>query len=325
MSKPVRHPKITLVMAIHNCEAYLEETFNSLPLADSDLFEVIAIVNGSTDKSLEIAKSCLTGKTHKVIETSVASAGYAVNYGVSLAHGQYIAIVDGDDISTPARFYDHYQHLEKHPEHTAVGGQCVLFDKTGHTFESNLFSEPAQIWMDSLFRVPLFLGAGMIRKSALQEIPYPHMPSTCDWWVLQQLLQRGHLMTNLPQISLKYRQHTQNVTKGFRSDSQLASEILGSAQLIMQASGLIANGVKLTDTELVLFNKVAQSSHKLFANVCQVHPDEIPAVDALFSKIEKQVGANQTFPTSSIAHHAFNKVSTKHIQWMLSSMQEQQP
>ena len=49
-------PKISIIIPVYNAENYLEECLQSISNQSFDDFEILAINDGSTDRSLEILK-----------------------------------------------------------------------------------------------------------------------------------------------------------------------------------------------------------------------------------------------------------------------------
>ncbi|MFS0822737.1 glycosyltransferase [Bacillus sp. 1P02SD] len=91
-------PKISIIVPIYNMERYLERCLNSLLSQTFTDFDVIAVDDGSTDRSLEILKN-YAKKDNRISVVSKPNGGVssARNKGISIANGQYIGFVDPDD------------------------------------------------------------------------------------------------------------------------------------------------------------------------------------------------------------------------------------
>lgn len=91
-------PMISIVMPIHNGEKYLEECLNSIIKQSLSSFELICVLNGSTDSSKDILdKYIVEDNRIKYIELSKGNAGYARNEGLNLVSGEYTLFLDCDD------------------------------------------------------------------------------------------------------------------------------------------------------------------------------------------------------------------------------------
>ena len=95
-------PKISVLMPIYNVERYLREAL--LSVADQTLrdIEILCINDGSTDDSRAIvAEFCKLDARFKLIDKPNSGYGASMNRGLAEAQGDYIAILEPDDIYEP--------------------------------------------------------------------------------------------------------------------------------------------------------------------------------------------------------------------------------
>ncbi len=90
--------KISVIIPVYNVEIYLEQCVKSVLNQSYENIEVIAINDGSTDKSAEILDllSKEDNRLH-VIHKENGGYGSAINAGLDFASGEYISIVESDD------------------------------------------------------------------------------------------------------------------------------------------------------------------------------------------------------------------------------------
>lgn len=86
-------PKYSIIIPVYNVEKYLKRTLDSVFNQTEQNFEVIIVNDGSTDKSIEIAKKYKV----KIIDTKHVSVSEARNIGVKHAKGDYLIFLDSDD------------------------------------------------------------------------------------------------------------------------------------------------------------------------------------------------------------------------------------
>lgn len=86
-------PKYSIIIPVYNVEKYLKRTLDSVFNQTEQNFEVIVVNDGSTDKSIEIAKKYKV----KIIDTKHVSVSEARNIGVKHAKGDYLIFLDSDD------------------------------------------------------------------------------------------------------------------------------------------------------------------------------------------------------------------------------------
>lgn len=90
--------KISIIMPVYNQAEFLEETFKSITRQTLKDIEVICVNDGSTDdtqKTLEALKERYP--FIKIYTTENQGSGFARNYGIQKATGEYIAFLDADD------------------------------------------------------------------------------------------------------------------------------------------------------------------------------------------------------------------------------------
>lgn len=91
--------KISVILPVFNEEKYIQTTLDSIFNQDFKDFEVIVIDDGSTDNTLKIVEEKFENSTisHKIIHQENKGVSSARNKGISLACGEYIVFLDGDD------------------------------------------------------------------------------------------------------------------------------------------------------------------------------------------------------------------------------------
>lgn len=122
-------PKLSVIIASYNHQDYIAETLRSLEEQTYQDFEIIIIDDGSTDRTVEVAKSAQSRAQIYTQENQGVVA--ARNRGVSLAKGRYICFVDSDDVVLPERFAKQVVLLEGEPELGLVFADALIIDSQG--------------------------------------------------------------------------------------------------------------------------------------------------------------------------------------------------
>ena len=95
-------PKVSILIPICNVERYLGECLDSVRGQTLANFEAICIDDGSTDSSPQIIERYAEGDPRfKVISKANSGYGDSMNMGLSQASGEYIAILESDDVLQP--------------------------------------------------------------------------------------------------------------------------------------------------------------------------------------------------------------------------------
>lgn len=263
-------PKITVLLPVYNCELYIQAAVESILNQTFSDFEFLIIDDASTDETVAILKK-INDSRIQLIEKPVNS-GYtnSLNYGLKIAKGEYIARMDGDDISYPERFAKQIAYLDAHPEVVVCG--------TNHKILGNvkmitlpLSNEAIKIGLLWGNRIPH--SSAMIRKKILEDYSIQYDTKTEpaeDYHMWIQLLAYGKLC-NLPELLLEYRVYSNQVSRK-RADEQKKSDIAAKFKML-QYLNIAWNSVEreflerqFGKTERIMFKDLEifkQIQHKL--------------------------------------------------------------
>jgi glycosyltransferase involved in cell wall biosynthesis len=98
----MKSPKVSVVIPAYNHERYVKAAVDSVLSQAGDDLELIVIDDGSTDRTGEIVKAIRDERLHYHRQTN-QDAYNAINHGLRLARGDYLAILNSDDVYVPGR------------------------------------------------------------------------------------------------------------------------------------------------------------------------------------------------------------------------------
>jgi len=100
-------PKVSIIVPAFNEENTIGETIESLRLVDypKELFEIVVINDGSTDKTAEVVRS-LNADGRLIFIDNQENKGKAarLNQGLEVASGEFVACTDADSLVAPDVF-----------------------------------------------------------------------------------------------------------------------------------------------------------------------------------------------------------------------------
>ena len=96
---------ISVVVPVYNAEPYLKECMDSVCSQTFHDLEIICVNDGSTDDSLQIL-SDYAARDSRIHVIDVPNGGYgqAMNIGMDVARGKYLAILEPDDYLPPRAY-----------------------------------------------------------------------------------------------------------------------------------------------------------------------------------------------------------------------------
>lgn len=98
INQNMESPLISVIVPVYNVQDYLERCVTSLLNQTYHNLEIILIDDGSTDDSLMLCKGLSEKDARiRILSQSNQGVGAVRNLGVSMATGQYLGFVDGDD------------------------------------------------------------------------------------------------------------------------------------------------------------------------------------------------------------------------------------
>lgn len=158
--------RISVIMGIYNCATTLVEALDSLYAQTYQNFKIILCDDGSTDNTYQIAAEYAKKHDNIILIKNDQNKGlnYTLNHCLEYADTEYVARMDGDDISLPTRFEKEIAFLDSHPEYAIVSCPMIYFDENG-VFRQGLGGfEPSK---DDYFNGITFCHATcMIRREA---------------------------------------------------------------------------------------------------------------------------------------------------------------
>jgi len=207
-------PRVSVIMPMYNAESYLKDAVDSILNQTFQDFELIILDDASTDNSTSILDSYSDSRIVRYTSDKNIGLANILNIGLKMAKGEYIARMDSDDISLPARLQIEVDYLDSHPKIDLVSCGMQQFDLANRTM---LYKE--SFWLvcyNAFFFSPILHASSMWRKKSFEDnalcYRQERVPSEdYDLWV--RALCKGLKLINIPEVLYKYRIHgNQNTT-----------------------------------------------------------------------------------------------------------------
>jgi glycosyltransferase involved in cell wall biosynthesis len=123
-------PKVSIVIPAYNAMKYLPETVATVFGQTYEDYEVIIVNDGSTD-DVALWVTELNHPKVKLISQENQGLSGARNTGINHAQGDYVALLDADDLWHPTKLEKQVKLLDQFPEAGLVYTWTALMDESG--------------------------------------------------------------------------------------------------------------------------------------------------------------------------------------------------
>jgi glycosyltransferase involved in cell wall biosynthesis len=208
---------VTVLLPFRDCEAFFEESLESLRSQTFEQIEVLLVDDHSTDGSPAIAlEFCGRDPRFRLVSCKGRGLVDSLNTGLALARGEWIARQDADDISHPERVEAQYlSALETCDSRTVISCRTHSFRKGGLRDGYRLYEE----WINSLvdhseIEANIFVESPVphptafyARSPVLEAGGYRHGDFPEDYELWLRLWTRGFRFRRVPRVLLEWRDH----------------------------------------------------------------------------------------------------------------------
>lgn len=215
MSAPELDPDVSIIMSVYNGAADVPGAIQSIREQTFANFELIAINNGSmkddTRALLDHLSHTLADPRLRIVhlEQNIGLAG-ALNHGIGLARGRYIARQDHDDISFPTRFEKQVEFMDTNRECGLLGTASEIWvddAPSGRYHDHPTVNADLQVFL--LSNNPFVHSSIIMRREVVDACglystdPLRQPPEDYEYW---SRIARHFEVRNLPQRLVAYRE-----------------------------------------------------------------------------------------------------------------------
>lgn len=216
MDPDLNTPTISVLLPVYNSSKYLKFSIESMLAQTFSDFELIIINDGSTDESDNIIRSFKDKRIVYYISNYNQGLIRILNFGISVAKGEWIARMDADDIALPERFEEQLNYAENNAIEI-VATKIKLIDDLGfpigswpedsnHTSSDQIENRLPQ---SNCIAHPSIL----IRTTILKKYGYSlNQKNSEDWDLWLRLISDGYKIGKIDKELLLYRIHAESIT-----------------------------------------------------------------------------------------------------------------
>jgi Glycosyl transferase family 2 len=232
-------PKVTVMMAVYNAGKYLRQAIESILSQSFGDFELLIHDDGSTDDSAQIIDSYRDSRIRAGRNPVNQGEERVRNHCLRVARGEYIAVLDADDIACQDRLQIQIDVLDRNNDMALVGSVYEIIDESGRVIgKQKVYSDELAIKWGLLFSNQFGHSTVMYRRKDVlavggydETLPWG---TDFDLWVRLAIRRR---LANLKYPMSQYRIHTRNATHTMRSSVKENSLINVVAKSIYLQTG----------------------------------------------------------------------------------------
>ncbi|MDD5088925.1 MAG: glycosyltransferase [bacterium] len=216
-------PPLSVKIPIYNAERFLAECIRSIQAQTFGDFEVIAVLDGCTDRSEEILMELKDERFRVIKHETNRGVVAALNTAVELARAPLLARMDADDVMLPERLRKQVEFMNEHDEVTILGTWFDTIDNQSRVVK-RVFPFPAtHDEIHSAFRRYNAIGGPTMcmRVERIRAIGgyAATEPYADDLTLCLQCLAAGYRFANLPEVLLHYRRSPNQLMQRRRTET----------------------------------------------------------------------------------------------------------
>lgn len=213
-----KHPLISVVVPVYNVEKYLDRCIESIVNQSYENLEIILVEDASPDSCSEICDSWASQDSRIIVVHSTQNngAGKARNKGLSIAKGEWIVLVDGDDYIHRDMILHLFGLLQEDVDLVECSIVNTTSDQADFTFEEsvkyvvcNTYEALKNHIADMIFRQTP--PNKLYRAEIIKDIPFPEGKLIDDEFWTYKVIGRCRKLIHSPNRLYAYRQQNGSV------------------------------------------------------------------------------------------------------------------
>lgn len=218
---------ISVIIPVYNVQSFVEEAILSICNQTYRNLEIIVVDDCSTDETYTIVENLVkkdsriklfrNRENSKIVKT--------LNFALEQANGEFIARMDGDDISSLLRLEKQLDFLLQNKQIHLVGSHIITINEFGEEIGRQKMPIKESIIKKTLEYVSPVSHIWLARKEVYQMLNgYREIPGAEDYDFLLRMHSKGLLFTNLNSYEYSVRIRNGNTTSTIGFDQRLMSD-----------------------------------------------------------------------------------------------------
>lgn len=210
-------PRVSCIMAAHNAAGTIAESIASVLCQSVADLELIVVDDGSEDGTWRVLDAI---EDPRVIRLSQARRGpsAARNFGIAQSRGEFIAVIDADDIWLPRKLEWQLAAMERQPAAGLVYGWTDFVDEQLKPLHPD-DRQTVEGWVLGELLRKNFICCGsntLMRRSAIAAVgAFDEQLGAAEDWELHARLAAHSEFAAVPEVVVLYRESPQSLSSRF--------------------------------------------------------------------------------------------------------------
>jgi glycosyltransferase involved in cell wall biosynthesis len=196
---------ISVIMPYYNSEKFISKAINSILNQTYRNFEFILLDDGSTDRSQNIVNSFVDSRMIKFVNKKNIGHPKSMNKLIDLAKGEYIAIMDSDDISKIDRLKVQLDYMIEN-NLDVCGSSAMMFDNIQNK-KIQILEKHDDISFMMMFGNPIINPSTMSKSNVFKKFKWNESYISADFDVYSRIAQNNYKIGNVKKQLIYSRVH----------------------------------------------------------------------------------------------------------------------
>ncbi|MGH9632144.1 MAG: glycosyltransferase [Bryobacteraceae bacterium] len=223
---PAHHsqPQVSAVLGVYNMERFIAETLRSVLAQTYRNFEIVIVDDGSSDRTVDEITS-IQDERIRLVRAEHRGSAAARNQAISLARGELIAFLDGDDLWDSDKLARHAEVFRGHPDIDLTFDLVRHVDMQGRDLGYRMNKPALEPSFENVL-IHNLIACGSVTVARREAVAKTDGFSTelhafidTDLWLRLILLRPANTIC-IPKVLTSYRRHSGQITGKWRRIAQ---------------------------------------------------------------------------------------------------------
>lgn len=230
-------PLVSVIVPCYNYAAYVGDSLRSVLEQDYEAIELIVIDDGSTDDSAARIEEALRSWRDypaltrvEFIRQSNQGVSAALNQGLQVARGEFVATFDADDIMVAGRIARQVAYLVAHPQVGCLGGRALRIDQAGDVLPKKEKARSIRRYdFAQALAQALVVGGNLVmyrREAMLAAGMYDPQLRVQDFQMTLKIAHAGYHVHVTPDAVTLYRKHEGGLSRNYLAEYRYGMQLL---------------------------------------------------------------------------------------------------